>query len=312
MEVIITNKETKQLVMKDDIMFKAFFSRIGNEKYLKSFLMAILGKEIEIKEVIHDSRLEQLAREQKYGILDLDVKLENGEIINIEMQMQDHKNMEKRTTFYASKKITEQVGTGTRYDDIKKVIVISILNYTFLEVPEYVNKTIRVLDKHREYEINNIVEYYYIELEKFRKTNPNMKEAINQWLSFIDMERGDLLEMAEKESKEIKEAKKVYNELSGEAEMKRLAEIRLMSEMEEQAALSSARAKGTEEGIKKGLEDGIKKGLENGIKKGLEDGKKQGMEESMKKIAKRLLKKGTTIKEIIEITDLTEEQLKKL
>ena len=134
--------------------------------------------------------------------------------------------------------------------------------------------------------------------------------------------------MAEKESKEIKEAKKVYNELSGEAEMKRLAEIRLMSEMEEQAALSSARAKGTEEGMKKGLEDGIKKGLEDGMKKGLEDGmkkgledgmkkgledgKKQGMEESMKRIAKKLLKKGIPIKEIIEITDLTEEQLKKL
>ena len=319
MEVIITNKETKQLVMKDDIMFKAFFSRIGNEKYLKSFLMAILGKEIEIKEVIHDSRLEQLAREQKYGILDLDVKLENGEIINIEMQMQDHKNMEKRTTFYASKKITEQVGTGTRYDDIKKVIVISILNYTFLEVPEYVNKTIRVLDKHREYEINNIVEYYYIELEKFRKTNPNMKEAINQWLSFIDMERGDLLEMAEKESEEIKEAKKVYNELSGEAEMKRLAEIRLMSEMEEQAALSSARAKGTEEGMKKGLEDGMKKGLQDGKKQGIEIGKREGFEsaqkenyEKIKKIVKKLYEKGSTIEEIIEITNLTKEEIEEI
>ena len=76
--------------MKDDIMFKAFFSKIGNEKYLKSFLSAILSEDIKIKEVVHDSRLEQLAREQKYVILDLDVKLENGETINIEMQMQNH------------------------------------------------------------------------------------------------------------------------------------------------------------------------------------------------------------------------------
>ena len=45
-------------------------------------LEAILGKKIKIKKVIHDARLEQLAKEQKYGILDLDVELENGEIIN--------------------------------------------------------------------------------------------------------------------------------------------------------------------------------------------------------------------------------------
>ena len=40
---------TKKLVMKDDIMFKAFFSKKGNEKFLKGFLNALLGKEIAIK-----------------------------------------------------------------------------------------------------------------------------------------------------------------------------------------------------------------------------------------------------------------------
>ena len=178
---------TKKLVMKDDIMFKAFFSKKGNERFLKDFLNAILGKDITIKRVIHDMRLEQLAREQKYGVLDLDVELESGEIINIEMQMNNHHNMEKRTTFYASKKITEQLGPKAQYTDLKKIIVIAILNYSFINLREYVTKTVRVADKHREYEINNDVTYYYIELEKFRKENPDMKEPINQWLAFIDM-----------------------------------------------------------------------------------------------------------------------------
>ena len=39
---------------------------------------------------------------------------------------------------------------------------------------------------------------HYIELDKFRKQKPNMKEALNQWLAFLDMESGDLLEMAKK------------------------------------------------------------------------------------------------------------------
>ena len=85
-------KET--LMMKDDIMFKAFFSKIGNEKFLKDFLNAILGKEVKIKKVIHDARLEQLVKEEKYGILDLDVELESGEIINVEMQMENRNNMD--------------------------------------------------------------------------------------------------------------------------------------------------------------------------------------------------------------------------
>ena len=310
--------------MKDDIMFKAFFSKIGNEKYLKSFLSAILSEDIKIKEVVHDSRLEQLAREQKYGILDLDVKLENGETINIEMQMQNHNNMEKRSTFYASKKITEQVGIGTKYDDIKIVIVISIINYYFVDVPEYVNKTVRVIDKHRTLKLNNIVEYYYIELEKFRKNNPNMKEPINQWLAFIDMEREDLLDMATKENKIIKEAKKSYNILTGEAEIKRLAEIRLMSDMEEQAALSSARQRGTEEGLKQGIEEGLQQGIEKGLQQGIEKGLQQGIEKGLQQgiekgqkdalynIAKQLLNKGFSINEIKKLTNLSENEIKSL
>ena len=80
---------SQKLTLKDDIMFKAFFSR--NEKYLKSFLSAIMGKEIKIKKVMHDARLEQLTKEMKYGILDLEVELEGGEIVNIEMQLKDNK-----------------------------------------------------------------------------------------------------------------------------------------------------------------------------------------------------------------------------
>ncbi len=308
---MIIRKENK-LVMKDDIMFKAFFSKIGNEKYLKDFLSAIIGEDLEIKEVIHDARLEQLAREQKYGILDLEVKLKNGEIINIEMQMQNHNNMEKRTTFYASKKITEQLGNGVIYDNIKKVIVIAILDYTYLDVPEYVTKTVRVAEKHRDYQINNEVEYYYIELDKFRKENPDMKEKINQWLAFIDMERGDLLEMAKKENNLVKEANEKYNILTGEEEIKRLAEIRLMSEMEEQAALSTAR----ERGKKQGMEEGKKQGMEEGKKQGIEEGKKQGIEEGERiqqiKIAKELLKTSMSINEIEKITKLSKSEIEQI
>ena len=245
------------LKMKDDIMFKVFFSR--NEGYLKSFLSSILGRKIKIKKIIHDARLEQLTKEMKYGILDLDIELENGEIVNVEMQLKDYKNIEKRTCFYASKKIVEQLETKGKYEDIKKVIVIAILDYNLTDLEDYIIETERVVTNHKEYQLNNVVKYYYIELKKFRK-NPNMKDIRNQWLAFIDMERGDLLEMAKKENKEIKKAVKDYEVLTGDEEVKRLAEIRLMSELEEQSALASARAKGEAKGRKIGEAEGRKIG----------------------------------------------------
>ena len=272
----------KELTMKSDIIFKAFFSR--NEKFLKSFLSAILGEKIKIKRVMHDVRLEQLTKEMKYGVLDLDVELESGEMINVEMQLKNNHNIEERTTFYASKEIVEQLEPNGKYENLKKVIVIAILNYSFIELPEYVTETVRVVRTNKEYELNNIVKYYFIELEKFRKNNPNMEEEINQWLAFIDMERGDLLEMAKKKNKEIKEATEAYEVLTGDDEIKRIAEIRLMSQLEEQSALATAR--------------------DNGTKKGLELGKKE--------IAKRMLQKGKNIDEIVEMTGLSKEEIERL
>ena len=111
-------------------------------------------------------------------------------------------------------------------------------------MPDYFTETVRVAAKHREYEINNNVKYYYIELDKFRKQKPNMKEALNQWLAFLDMERGDLLEMAKKESKEIKKALDNYEVLTGDAAVKRLAEIRFMEELDKKSAFARAESKG--------------------------------------------------------------------
>ena len=250
--------EKNKLVMKDDIMFKAFFSKIGNEKFLKNFISAVLGENIKIRKVIHDKRLEQLARESKYGVLDLDVELENGKLLNIEMQMQNNQNIEERTTFYASKKITEQLGPKDRYEDLKQVIVIVLLNYNFLELPEYVTKTVRVAEKHRKYEINNEVTYYYIELKKFRKGNPNMEEPLNQWLAFIDDEDKEMISMAEEKNKTLKKAREEMEYLTGDEEVKRLAELREKWDMEYELSIKYARKQGAEDGLRLGKKERIR------------------------------------------------------
>ena len=269
-----------ELKMKSDIMFKAFYGRKENEEFLQDFLEAILGEKI----VMHDVRLEQLAKEQKFGILDLGVELEDGEFINVEIQIKNYKNIEKRTTFYACKKLIEQLGPGEDYRQLKPTIIIAILDYSFIKLPEYITETVRVVKEHREYEINNDVKYYYIELEKFRNKNPDMTKRINQWSAFLDMERRDLLEMACKENDKVKRAVENYEVLTGDEEVKRLAEIRLMSKLEEKSALDCAREEGLEQGLKRGK----------------------------KEIAQKLKKQKIPAKQIAEITGLSEVEIENL
>lgn len=102
--------------------------------------------------------------------------------------------------------------------------------------------------------------------------------------------------MAKKENKKIEKAVETYEVLTGDEEVKRLAEIRLMSELEEQSALASARDKGTREGI------------EIGHKEGREIGKKEEKIE----ITKKLLKQNISIGNIVEATGLSKEEIEKI
>ena len=258
----------RKLKMKDDIVFKAFFGKKENNRFLKEFLESILGENLKIKRVIHDSQLEQLALEDKFGILDLEVELADGKIINIELQRRDYKNIEKRTTFYAAKKVVEQLSPGDK----------------FVDLPEYFIKTKRIIEGHNEYKLNNDVEYYYIELDKFRKARPDMKKPLNRWLAFIDMEKEELLEMAKKESKVIRDAITGYEVLTGEANLKRLEEVRFLDSLERGDAMAFER------------------------KEGIKEGRKEGKKE----IAKKLLEMKMSVEQVSELTGLTKEEILEL
>lgn len=279
---------SKKLKLKDDIMFKAFFSKKENKRFLESLLSAILDEKVKVKKVIHDARLEQLSEEEKYGVLDLNIEKSDGTKINVEMQIRDLKNIEKRTSFYGAKLLSEQLSSNMDYKELKDVIVIAILNYKFLPVKEYCNKTIRVLENHRDVAVNNSFKVIYIELEKFRNSNPDMKNVLNQWLALLDGENKGLIEMAKKENDIIEEADCEYEVLTGDAELKRLEDIRIKSQIE----ANTAHRFYFEEGEKAGLAKGEKSAK-------LED-------------AKKMLEENIPIPIISKVTGLTIEEIKQL
>ena len=144
--------QNKELNLKNDVIFQAFFSRKGNEEFLIDFLNALLKIDIKQIEIREELNLQKLSKEQKGGRLDLQAKLNNGLIVNIEMQLRNNGNIKNRTTFYSAKVLSNETKVGTRYEDIKQIIMINILNYEMLGFDEYVSETAIVLDKHRDYE----------------------------------------------------------------------------------------------------------------------------------------------------------------
>ena len=242
-------KPTKEKTynLKNDVIFQTFFARKGNEEFLIDFLNGLLKKDIKSIEIREEVNLERLSREEKGGRLDLQAKLEDGTIISIEMQLRNEYNIEERTTLYSGKVMSRETERGTDYDDIKQVIMINILGYNFLDVADYISETAIVLKNHREYEVLTGIKWYFIELPKFRKQNPDMNEKINQWLAFIDDYDREMVKVAEEKNEKLKKARIEMNYLTGEAETRRLAELREKWEMDRVSAINHATRKGKEE-----------------------------------------------------------------
>lgn len=283
------NTEIKRkLNLKNDIVFKAFFSRKGNEKYLIDFLNALL--EIEIKEIKirEEVNLEKLREEEKGGRLDIQAILNDGILVNIEMQVKNRKDIEKRNEIYEAKTISRYFSKGEEYRDAKQVIMVNILDYKLFGFEEYVSNTITVLEKHREYKVESITKEYYIELPKFRERKVDMDNKLNQWLAFIDDEERGKIKMAEEKNEVIREGIKEMEYLTGEEEIKRLEELREKWESDWNSEIGWAREEGRE--------------------KGKEEGKKSKQIE----IAKKLKKMGIKIDKIVEATELTEEEIKNI
>ena len=273
-------KENKKYNLKNDVIFKAFFARKENEIFLIDFL---INEEV---------NLEQLSVDEKGGRLDLQAKLDDGVIVNIELQIKNNFNIKERTTVYSSKVISREVARGSDYKDVSKVIMINILGYNLLEFDEYISETVIVLDKHRDYEMLKGIKWYFIELPKFRKKNPDLNDKIDQWICFIDESNKEAVKMAENKNKVLKKARKELDYLTGDAAVRRWAELRDKWEMDDYFIKKYAK----EEGEKIGEKIGEKKGE-----------KKRG-----KEIAKNLLKMGMEIPKVIEATGLDKEEIEKI
>ena len=112
------------------------FSREGNEDILKALLEAIL--DIKIQEiVVRNPELPRNMYDSKAGVLDVKVEIDKEKICDIEMQVKDFKNIDKRSTYYMTKLLSDELKKSEKYTQVKNTIVINLLNFEFYKRNSY-------------------------------------------------------------------------------------------------------------------------------------------------------------------------------
>ncbi|MDY3002351.1 MAG: Rpn family recombination-promoting nuclease/putative transposase, partial [Romboutsia timonensis] len=121
----------------NDFIFKKLFGETENIDNLKSFLNAVLNKdktqELVELEIINEKELTTDNIQDKKGIIDVLAKTSDGTNINIEVQLTNQDNMDKRTLFYWSRIYSRSIVKGEDYSNLNKVITINILDFNYIE-----------------------------------------------------------------------------------------------------------------------------------------------------------------------------------
>ena len=178
---------------KNDYVFKRIFGHTGNEEITKGLLQSIIPDKIDKIELDSNPITEKDLLDDKVGILDIKAKLNDGNVnCDIEMQVVDQKDIEKRILFYWSKMYIQTLKVGEDYENLKRCIVILIADYDLeklKEIPEYVTKWKIREEKYSKLVLTNDLELYIISLEKAKNSTKNKKEELYNWLKFINNPR---------------------------------------------------------------------------------------------------------------------------
>ena len=119
-----------------DFCFKELMQNDNIRKNIIAALLNVPSSEVENTELM-PTILRKESKEDKYGILDVRVRLKDGEQIDFEMQVEAFDCWANRSVYYLSKMYAGEIKEGEGYDCLKKCIHVSILAYNhFLDDKE--------------------------------------------------------------------------------------------------------------------------------------------------------------------------------
>jgi len=228
----------KRLNPLNDFLFLKLMGEEGNEVQCLSFLNAVLSSKnkapVKLIKILENKTFTAEIIGDKSCILDVRAETDKGERINIEVQLNDLHNMEKRTLYYWGREYTKGIGKGDDYIDLPKVININIVNYDQIKLDDFHTCFHLWEDDHKDYLLTDILEIHFINMVKYKmykvKNKENHSEGTSplvRWLTFLDKDSSeDELEEVIQMDVAISRANERLNFVSQDQEFLRAYEIR--------------------------------------------------------------------------------------
>ena len=284
------------------------------------FLNAVLGRSgndrLATVEILENRTLSAEILGDKSSILDVRAVLQNGTMVNIEVQLQNRGNMDRRSLFYWSKGFYKSLKAGQDYRELPDTIAINIVNFQYLECENF--HTVFRLREDREHTLvlTDALEIHFLDMVKYRKQqrkkgrrNDMENEPLHRWLAWLDENSPpELIAEIVGTDEAIKTAEERLVYVTGDDEAIHAYEMRQMALSD----LTSAKNFAREEGLAEGRKKGRKEGCAEGRMEGLAEGRIEGHEKEKLEIARKMKARGYPIAEIFENTGLPVETIETL
>ena len=298
-----------------DIAFKKIFGVEENKDLLISLINSIVDEEDQVVDVtlLNPYNIKNF-KDDKLSILDIKAKAVNGAYFNIEIQIADEADYDKRALFYWSKLYTEQLQESKDYGTLKKTIGIHILNFLSIPKAKHYHSVFNLREKTDNFTHFKDIELHTIELKKFIPNNtqdqpdtlealmPYVKTALDLWAAFLT--RHQLLKT------------NVLPEILEESALKKavhVLEVMNMTGVEREIYDDHLKWIRIEtNALKKHGGDKFIEGLAAGLMEGEAIGIEKGREEAKFEMAKNLFSLNMTVEAIATATGLSIEVINKL
>ncbi|MDR0642024.1 MAG: Rpn family recombination-promoting nuclease/putative transposase, partial [Treponema sp.] len=90
--------------------------------------------------------------------------------------------MRSRISYYLSNMITEQIGMGGHYSELKQAVSIVITDYDFIPETGRCHTVFRMLEAEEHFEFNGLMEINVLNLEKLPAEDDS---KLGNWLRFL-------------------------------------------------------------------------------------------------------------------------------
>ena len=233
----------------NDFIFKKIFGENEVKESLISLLNAILELEGEKKlkdiVIIDNKELVKELISDKTGRLDVRAETLDNSQIDIEIQLIDQKNIVERMLYYLSKMYSESIKSGGKYKDLKKTIVIGILDFDYFEISKFHSTYHLYEDELKDFMLTDKFELHFVEMPKFRKASKDITNSLHRWLLFLenDVPKEMLREVVEMDPI-IKKAEERLEWLSSDEETIKLYKAREDALIEKMSLIDEAEERG--------------------------------------------------------------------